>query len=382
MKTRPDYYATLGVEKTADLDTIKKAYRKLAMEHHPDVAQDKKAGEAKFKDINEAYATLSDEAKRTQYDANPSGYAEPGMGFGSAAWSPDAADFMTGGFNPWNMHGQSRRHRPNMRDLRQRARCNNIEADVHHILQCTLRDILLGFNKDVTIERVIACSHCKGAGGNETNGPCHKCRGTGSQTSFIGPGMMYQAQCEDCFGTGHHIEICTHCQGNFTVQKKTITVQVPAGMRSQDTLKVAGMGHSVYNNPHNSNQVNGDLYLKVHYANVQNGVAVKNGDLYTSVFVPIDLIVADAHVEVDILGVKKVQLKLKHDKKVGHVYTIHGAGLDAQHEAKIKVFPEIPKKKLDAATQQRLLAELKAIYGESEKTIYPATGSADTSESE
>ena len=373
MKTPPDYYAILGVEKTADADTIKKAFRKLAMEHHPDKNQGSKESEATFKKINEAYDVLSDETKRQQYDHGGMSGSRPSM---------DMNDFVSNmfGFNPWGA-GQSRR-RANLRNLRQRARCNNVDPDIHHVLQSTLKDVLCGFDKDITFERIVACPHCKGAGGHETNNPCHQCHGSGTQARMVNPAMMYEAECDVCFGTGHHIDVCTHCHGNFTVEKKTVTVHVPAGIKSQDTLKISGMGHAIFSNPYNDALVTGDIYLKVHYVTVQNGVAVKNGDLYTSVFVPIDLIVADARIEVDLLGVKKISVKLKHDKKAGHQYVVRGAGMDDQHAAKIKVFPEIPKKKLDVAVQQRLLAELRAIYGESEQIIHPATGSADDSESD
>ncbi len=217
-----DYYATLGVAKSAADDEIKKAYRKLAIKFHPDKNPDnREAAEAKFKEITEAYEVLSDSKKRQLYDQ----YGEDGVKNGGGGGAHSAADifsqFFGGGF------GGGRR-KPER------------TADIPFQLSLTLQDFYRGRTKKLKITRKVLCSSCLGKGADKDGAAvtCTGCNGQGIRVVMqrIGPGMIQQSQqtCTDCSGTGEMIkeaDRCKTCKGKkVTPQSKILEVNVAPGM--------------------------------------------------------------------------------------------------------------------------------------------------------
>ena len=261
---KKDYYETLGVNKDATAQEIKSAFRKLAKKYHPD---NKETGdEAKFKEIGEAYAVLSDENKRRQYDQfGNAGVNGPGAsggagfgGFNGAGFGFDASDLgdifddlFGGGFG---FGGSSSRSRGS------RARRG---SDILMQVELSFEEAIYGCEKDFDLDVVTECDKCDGKGGfgEET---CKRCHGSGTITSeqrTILGSFMTKTTCPECNGKGKtYKEVCSKCRGKGQVKShKTITVNVPSGIDNGERLRVPGRGHAGENGGSS-----GDLYLEFH----------------------------------------------------------------------------------------------------------------------
>ena len=274
-----DYYDVLGVSKTATEEEIKKAYRKLAKQYHPDVNKAADA-EEKFKEVNEAYEVLSDPQKRSSYDqfgfagmdgANFSGnYA----GFGGFEDISDIfSSFMGGGFSGFNFGGQSTRR--NNGPVKGENRYMEMNID--------FLDAVHGVEKVINLTVDQKCPHCNGSGAASSADieTCPTCKGSGrvvrqTRTAF---GVMQQtAACPDCRGTGKHIKKkCTHCQGEGYIRKKEeVEVTIPEGIQSGQQVRLAGYGERGENGG-----PNGDLYIEVnvrphkYFARERNNIYIK-----------------------------------------------------------------------------------------------------------
>lgn len=241
-----DYYEILGVTRNDDADTIKKAYRKLALQYHPDKNQGSKEAEEKFKEATEAYEVLRDGDKRAAYDRyGHAGVRGSGAGPGFQGFNfADALDvFMRdfGGFGMGDIFGAAQRQRGGPRrgsDLRVR-------------LPLTLEEVATGTKKTLKIQLMDACGTCSGTGAANGAQPvrCATCGGTGEirrvQRSFLGQ-VVSVSPCHACNGEGTRIEqVCETCNGRGVQQgEKTIEVEVPAGVSSGDYLTLRGQGNS------------------------------------------------------------------------------------------------------------------------------------------
>lgn len=256
-----DYYSILGVQKGASKDEIKKAFRTLAHKYHPD----KKDGdEAKFKEINEAYTVLSDDAKRRQYDAVGSmggaGFGPGGFsGFGNAqgfdfSGFADAA----GGFSFdlgdifGDMFGGGRTRTRRGRDI-----SIDIEVD--------FKESIFGGMRDVVVKKTNTCVHCKGSGGEPGTKmkTCPTCEGKGkiteTRSSMFGT-FSTVTTCTACTGRGEvPTELCRECKGAGVIKgEKTLRVAIPAGIEDGEMVRIAGGGEAIQNG------TAGDLYVKIH----------------------------------------------------------------------------------------------------------------------
>lgn len=254
---KKDYYEILGVDKSATDAEIKSAFRKLAKENHPDVNKDPNA-EAKFKEIGEAYAVLSDAEKRKQYDTFGSAdFNNQGGGFGG--FDPGDIDldsifreFFGGGFGGFSGFGgfnqSSRRNRPIPGD------------DIQVEISIDFLEAAFGTTRDLTLSLEDDCSKCDGAGGTGSK-TCPTCGGSGEviteQRTIFGI-MQSQTTCSTCGGKGVvYDETCSNCRGaGREVVKKTITVEVPEGIDTGDRLRLSGKGEAGYNGG-----PRGNLYL-------------------------------------------------------------------------------------------------------------------------
>ncbi|HSX27863.1 MAG TPA: molecular chaperone DnaJ [Candidatus Saccharimonadales bacterium] len=284
--SKRDYYEVLGISKSASADEIKKAFRKLAVQHHPD-----KAGgdEAKFKEINEAYEVLKDPSKRQRYDqfghagvgssaasdgGNPFGGGFGGQGqnvhfdFGDLGLGDIFSSFFGG-----NMGGDGRRS--------QQARGNDVEARI----TLTFEESVFGVEKEISLTINDTCSHCKGTTaepGYELK-TCETCQGSGQTNRVINTilGQIQQAViCPTCEGLGKVPEkACTVCKGKGVERREqTITLKIPAGIDDGAVIRLRGKGEAI------AHGEKGDLYV---------GIRVKPHKKFTREG---DLILSDEHI--------------------------------------------------------------------------------------
>ena len=275
MAEKRDYYEVLGVSKNATADEIKKAYRKKAIQYHPDKNPGDKEAEEKFKEAAEAYDVLSDADKRARYDqfghsmgpqgfgGGSGGYGSYG-GFGGGMSMEDifahfgdifggrfSGDDSFGGFGG-AAGGRARKH-------------VNKGTDLRITVKVTLKDIMNGVDKKLKIPKLVACPHCKGMGAKDGTAfhTCQRCHGTGYvttvQQTFMGP-MQSQSVCPECNGEGKVItEKCTYCNGQGVEKKEEIvSFHIPAGVENDMVLTLRGQGNA----PRNGG-VNGDLLIKI-----------------------------------------------------------------------------------------------------------------------
>ena len=245
-ENKRDYYEVLGVSKGASEDEIKKAYKKLARKYHPDMNPGDKEAEEKFKEVNEANEVLSDPEKKARYDQFGFAGVDPNYGAGGAGGGygggfdfGDLGDifgsFFGGGFGG----GQARRNGP--------QRGESIRASV----SVTFKEAAFGCEKEVTIQRSEQCTTCKGNGCAPGTTPeiCPDCHGSGVvQVQQRTPMGVFASSrpCQRCHGTGKIIhQPCTDCGGTGAVRKrKTIKINIPAGIDHGQTISLRGQGHA------------------------------------------------------------------------------------------------------------------------------------------
>jgi molecular chaperone DnaJ len=241
-----DYYAVLGVSRNATEDEIKRAYRRLARELHPDrhtaSPQQAEANEERFKLVNRAYETLRDPERRRQYDMfgedgdRASPFAGAGAGFGAGGLG-DIFDAFFGGASPFGGRSGGRRAGP--------LRGENVEA----ILDLDFAEAVLGADKEITVRALTRCETCGGSGARRGTTPvrCTMCNGTGElrrvRQSMLGQ-MVTSSPCPRCGGTGEEIPSpCPDCRGQGRrIEDRSYTVEVPAGVDDGSTLRLTGRG--------------------------------------------------------------------------------------------------------------------------------------------
>lgn len=349
---KEDYYSILGVEKDANDETIKKAYRKKAMQYHPDKNPGDKKAEDMFKKVSEAYEVLSDSNKRINYDRG---------GSDTGAFGINMDEFFGGqfgqfGFDISNMFGNT-----NFGNMNFRRHYSRINQDIKMSLRLSMVDVFNGAKINISLERKKACEKCHGDGHKITNDACNSCGGKG-RTQSISGNMIFQSNCRTCGGSGKKNEKCHSCNGaGYSEFEEKIAINIPSGITPMSTLKMGGKGNEVYIN---NNKVIGDAYITIDYPNRHNGVIIENGDIYTTISVPFSTILAEEKVKVDILGCRKLEFKLNSSNKSGHVYRIDNEGLNKNNNAFVKVLIDLPKNNISEENKQKILSVIKEIYGE------------------
>lgn len=353
-----DYYNILGLEKGATSDDIKKAFRKLASQYHPD----KKTGdEAKFKEISEAYAVLGDEKKRAEYDAYGHAFqgaqgGQYGGGFGGFNWQ----DFAQGaqgqnfefdlndifqGFGDMFGGGRSRESRG---------------RDVSIDIELTFKESVFGTKRSVLLTKNNTCSHCGGTGaekGSETV-TCGTCNGNGrireTRQSVLGSFQTVK-QCGTCNGTGKvPKERCGHCAGAGVLRSEDdIEIAIPAGIQNGEMIRMTGRGEAVQGG------TPGDLYVKIH---VKPHERIKREGMNLTTTLPVKL--TDAllgstyHVET-LDGA--LEIKIPAGVKHGELLRVKGKGVSdgaRRGDFMVKVHIETPSKLSRKA--QKLVEELRS----------------------
>jgi molecular chaperone DnaJ len=318
MATRPDYYKTLGVDKKATPEEIKKAYRKLARKYHPDQNPDDKQAEARFKELSQAHDVLGDPEKRKQYDSGSGPFATgagPGGGFGGFGNFDFDASSM--GDILSNLFGGS----TSGRRVRTKPRAEK-GADLEAQVSITFDQAVAGAQVPLQVPMHASCPTCHGTGAKPGTAPsvCSRCEGRGIETQ--GQGMFSISQpCSLCGGTGTVIEDpCPTCNGAGAVRTvKRLRVNIPAGVRDGSRIRLAGKGEPGRNGgPH------GDLYLITHVA--PSPLFTRKGDnLEVEIPLSIPEALRGAEVQVPTLSATKT-LRVKPGTAHGTVQRLRGEG--------------------------------------------------------
>lgn len=332
MAEKRDYYEVLGVSKTATPEEIKKAYRKKAIQYHPDKNPGDKEAEEKFKEAAEAYDVLSDSEKRAKYDQfghamGPQGFGGGGGygGFSGGGFSMedifahfgDIFGGRMGGFD--GGFGGATGQRP-----RQHV---NKGTDLRITVKVTLKDIAEGVDKKLKIPRLVACPHCKGTGAKDGTSfhTCQRCHGSGYvttvQQTFMGA-MQSQSVCPECNGEGKVVtESCTYCGGSGVEKKEEIIAfHIPAGVEDGMTLTLRGQG-----NAPRGGGVNGDLLVKIQEE--KDPELIRDGnDLIYNLMLDFPTAALGGTAEVPTIG-GRARVKIAAGTQPGKVLRLRGKGL-------------------------------------------------------
>jgi molecular chaperone DnaJ len=266
-----DYYEILGVPKSANEDEIKKAFRKLAQKYHPD----KKGGdEAKFKEVSEAYAVLSDKNRRQQYDmgGQPFGNGQGSGGFDFSQFAQQFGGFQQGNFQEFDLGDIFGEFFGGANGARNR-RGRDISIDI----ELTFRESIFGTERRVLISKIGQCDVCSGSGAEKGSKTltCTSCNGKGeireSRNTFFGT-FTSARTCPKCHGKGTVPEKpCARCRGEgVTRREEEVAVSVPAGVENGEMIRMPGRGEA------SPGGVSGDLYVKLHVK--QDGMFAREGN--------------------------------------------------------------------------------------------------------
>ena len=309
--SKRDYYEILGVAKNASEAEVKKAFKRLAMKHHPDRNPDDKQAEENFKEAKEAYDILSDPQKRTAYDQFGHAGVEPGMGAHGGAGGASFSDIFGDVFGDifGGMHGGGTRTRRG--------------SDLRYNLDLALEEAVKGTSVKIRVPTSVPCSECGGSGAKKGTTPktCTTCNGIGQvrmQQGFF----SLQQTCPKCRGTGQIIaDPCHKCHGQGRVQEhKTLSVKVPAGVDTGDRIRLSGGGEAgEFGAPA------GDLYVQI---NVREHPIFSRdeNDLYCEV--PISFVTATLGGELEVPTLDgRVKLKIPAETQSGRLFRVRGKGV-------------------------------------------------------
>ncbi len=314
-----DYYEVLGVSKSATDDEIKSAFRKLAKKYHPDINKEPDA-EEKFKEVQEAYAVLSDPNKRKQYDQfghaafDGNGGASGGFGgFDFSGFDVDLDDILGNMFGGGFGFSGSRKRNGKTRG-----------EDVLYHMDLTFEEAAFGCEKDIKVDTSVACPDCDGKGGHDEE-TCEVCHGSGTITSeqrTILGSFLSKTTCTNCGGTGRTFKRrCSTCGGRGNIRKsRTITVKIPSGIDTGMRLRVSGKGEAGLNGG-----PAGDLYLEFRVK--EHSFFKREGD---DIYLTVPITITDA-----VLGCKKdirtldsvVTLNIKGGTNTNDKQRIKGKGI-------------------------------------------------------
>ncbi|MBK5071890.1 molecular chaperone DnaJ [Budviciaceae bacterium CWB-B4] len=349
---KKDYYEVLGVGRDADEREIKKAYKRLAMKHHPDRNQGDKESEEKFKEIKEAYEILTDAQKKAAYDQyGHAAFEQGGMGGGGFG-----GGFSGGGdFNDifGDVFGDIFGGR------RQRA---SRGSDLQYTMTLTLEEAVRGVAKEIRIPTLAECDVCHGSGAKAgtSSTTCSTCHGAG-QVQMRQGFFAVQQTCPTCHGRGKIIkDPCNKCHGQGRVEKtKTLSVKIPAGVDTGDRIRLSGEGEAGENGA-----PAGDLYVQVQVK--QHPIFERDGNnLYCEVPINFAMAALGGEIEVPTLD-GRVNLKVPAETQTGKLFRMRGKGVKSvrggsQGDLLCRVVVETPVKLNEK--QKQLLRELEESLG-------------------
>ena len=352
MNGKKDYYELLGVNRSAGEDEIKKAYRKLALQHHPDRNPGDKQAEEKFKEVSEAYSVLSDAQKRSQYDQfGHAAFGESGPFSGGFDFSGGFEDVFGDIFGEFFGGGGSRR--------RGRGR----GEDLRYNLTLKFEEAAFGVEKKIKIPRHGPCETCRGTGAKAGTAPqtCPTCHGRG-QVSFQQGFFSVSRTCSQCHGQGTIVkEPCATCGGAGRVRTMhTLSVKIPAGVDTGSRLKLRDEGET---GPVGG--VPGDLYVVIQ---TESHPIFVRDNLDIICDIPISFVQAALGAEIDVPTLDgKVKMKIPSGTQSGKVFRMKGKGIKdvqglQQGDQHVRVIVETPTRL--TAKQKELLKDFAELGGE------------------
>lgn len=355
-----NYYEILGVTRSSDQEEIKKAYRKLAVQYHPDRNPNDSQSESKFKEATEAYEVLGDPKKRSQYDQlghEAFQGARGGGGFNGFSGFSGFGDIFEGfedlfeGFfgnrSPRSTRSQQRRG-----------------SDLQYHLEIDLEEAYFGKESKITIEREENCDRCEGKGTQfgKTPDPCHVCGGRG-QISRSQGFLSFSSTCHKCNGTGVFIQNpCKSCHGKGKVNRhRTLSIKIPAGVDTGTRIKISQEGgEGSHGGPR------GDLYV---YLQIREDLFFTRdaGDLYCEIMIPMTRAALGTEILVPHINKQKIKLKIPHGTESNKIFRIRGKGFPQLNhygtgDFLVKILVQTPKNL--SSREKELLKELAQIRGE------------------
>ncbi len=360
--SKRDYYEVLGVERNASDAEIKKAYRKVAKQYHPDVNKDDKSAESKFKEANEAYEILSDPQKKARYDqyghagVDPNGFAGGAGGFGDFDFG-GIGDIFESFFGGSGGFGRSSRSKNGPQK----------GSDLKYSMELSFEEAAFGIEREISINRMEACVTCSGSGAKPgTNAStCQHCGGSGQvqvkQSTPFGQFVNVKT-CDVCRGEGKVIaNPCTVCNGKGKVKKSVkLKLNVPAGIDDGQTISLRGEGE-----PGTKGGPSGDLYVTIRVR--QHAIFKRQGnDVICEM--PITFVQAALGAELEVPTLDgKVRYTIPEGTQTGSVFRLKSKGIpflrgNGRGDQYIKVEIDVPKKLNDR--QKAILKEFADISGD------------------
>lgn len=348
---KKDYYEILGVKKTDSSETIKKAYKKLALKYHPDKAEadKKKEHEEKFKEINEAFSTLEDETKRRKYDAGESNpFSQSSSSRGGGGFSDIFADLLRGGFGGQDYDDEE----------------EEVDKDLHYEITIEFTEAVFGVEKEILTKKNIPCELCDGTGAEDKIfRKCSKCNGQGrlkvtQRTPF---GVISQvAKCDNCNGEGQIPENeCPHCDGKGVFEsREKAKIKIPKGIDNGQTLRISGGGNAT------KNGAEGDLFLLIRVK--PHKIFRRDGfDIYMPLSITFAQAALGAEIKIPTLSSEEIKIKVEAGTESGSILRLKGRGIPVLNSPThhgdqfVNITIKTPKKLTKA--QIKLYEELKKL---------------------
>lgn len=322
-----DYYELLEISKTATTEEIKKAYRKKAMQYHPDRNPGNKEAEDKFKEAAEAYDVLGNPDKRARYDkfghagVNGNGFGNVDFDLGSIferfgdLFGGGTGNF--GGFDSFFGGGASKQRKARVRQG------TNLRVTV----KLTLEEIARGVEKKIKIQKYVACPNCTGTGAKTQDGisTCTTCNGSGQEVHVERSmfGVFQQATvCHTCNGKGEVVkDPCPHCKGNGVIKgEEIVAVNIPAGVATGMQLTLQGKGNAALNGG-----INGDLFVVIE--EIEHSIFEREGNnIYLNYYISFPQAALGASVEIPTLE-GKAKIKIEEGTQSGQILRLQGKGI-------------------------------------------------------
>ena len=362
---KEDYYTLLGVERTVTVEELKKAYRKKAVQYHPDKNPGNKEAEEMFKKVSEAYEILQDADKRAAYDRyGHAAFSGPGRGAGGMSGTGgfhDPFDIFREVFNQGGggggifdeMFGGGARGRDSAHD----------GADLRYDLEITLEEAAHGLEREISFRKLAACERCEGSGAEPGSKKitCPTCRGAG-QVRRSGGIIVFTQTCPTCGGSGRKIEKpCTACRGEGRLPKTTkLTVRIPAGVETGSRLRSAGNGEAGA-----AGGSAGDLYIVLSVK--EHELFERQGDdLFCEIPIKFTLATLGGAIEVPTLS-GKASLKIPSGTQSGTTFRLRDKGMTrlrggGHGDQLVRVHVEVPTTL--GADQRKLLEDFARVSGD------------------